>query len=420
MALNALFTGASGLAANSSALDVVGNNLANLNTTGFKTQRALFQDAVYQTLSGGSAAQQAGGGANPVQVGFGVQVSNVDSQFNQGTLNPTGRALDLGIQGRGFFTVSNGSQTLFTRSGAFSVDDAGFLVDPATGNRVQRFGTTGEITPTTPGFQAPGNNDIRIPFGASIPGLPTSFANLQQNLGSDINVGDIRSTSTQIYDTQGAQQILTLSFEKTAVNTYKMSGSITGGGQVVVPTTPITFDQSGNLAATAPASLDISITGLPSAANQTITVNLGTPGSSNGITQFGGETSFKVATQDGSGSGTLSTVSVDTSGIIQGTFSNGRVVPLAQLAIAGFNNESGLLREGNNYFASSSSSGNPLIGPALSGGLGSIQGGTLEGSNVDIATEFAKLIIAQRGFQVNAQTVTAANEVLQEIANIIR
>ena len=418
MALNALFTGASGLAANSAALDVVGNNLANLNTTGFKTQRALFLDAVYQTLSSGSAAQGAGGGANPVQVGFGVSVGAVDSEFTQGTLNPTGRALDLGIQGTGFFTVSNGSQTLFTRSGAFSVDDAGFLVDASSGNRVQRFGSTGEVgAPNSAGFQAAGDFDIRIPFGAGVPGLPTTSATMQGNLDSRDGVGSTRLAPIEFFDSQSTPHQLNVTFTKTAINTYEISVTSTGL-TATIPNTPIVFNDSGYLVS--PASIDVSLSGFASAADQTIRLNLGTPLSGNGVTQFGGAVSVDAVTQDGSGSGTLTEVSVDKSGIIQGTFSNGRTVALAQLAMARFNNESGLVREGNNYYASSAASGNALLGPANTGGIGSIQGGTLEGSNVDIATEFAKLIIAQRGFQVNSQVVSAANQVLQEVANIIR
>lgn len=417
MAINALYTGASGLAANSTALDVVGNNLANLNTVGFKTQRALFRDAVYQTLSSGSAASGSFGGTNPVQMGFGVSVGAVDSLFTQGTLNPTGNALDLGINGRGFFVVSNGTQTSYTRTGSFNVDDTGILVDSSTGFRVQRFGSIGESTATTSGFQTTGDLDIHIPFGVGLAGVPTTTAVLQGNIDSRTSVGGSFDRFFQVFDSQSTIRSMTLTFTKTAVNTYSLSASMTGA-TVTVPPTSIQFDQQGQLLS--PTTLDVTITGLPSASDQTITFDLGDSGTANGLSQFGDDSTVSVVSQNGIGSGTLNTVSVDLSGIIQGTFSNGRTVPIAQIAIAGFNNEAGLIRQGNNYYGVSPSSGNPILGPAGSGGLGLVQGGTLEGANVDIATEFAKLIIAQRGFQVSAQTVTAANEMLQTVSNILR
>ena len=415
MALNALFTGASGLQANSAALDVIGNNLANISTTGFKEQRVQFNDLVYQTLSAGSGPSGTTGGINPSQQGFGVGIGSIGSQLSQGNLTATGRSLDMGIQGQGFFVLSNGSQNVFSRAGAFDVDAAGFLIDPSTGFRVQRFGPAGEGTPTVPGFQVAGNLDIRVPFGAGVPGTPTANINLQGNLSASLAVGDTYSTAIQVFDTQSAARSLNLTFTKTATNTFSVTGTISGG-TATIPATPVTFDSAGLLVS--PATLTATLTGLPGP--QTVTINLGTPGQSTGLTQFGSPSAAAAVTQDGRGSGVLNTVSVDSSGILQGIFSNGRTLPLAQLAIANFNNPGGLLRQGNNFFGISAASGEPLTGPGGSGGRGTLQGGTLEGSNVDIAVEFSRLIIAQRGFQVNARTVTAANEVLQELANIIR
>src|SRR5581483_8376174 len=185
MALTALFTGATGLQTFSMALDVVGNNLANLNTTGYKTQRTSFRDLVYQTLNPGSAPSGGLGGANPAQVGFGVGVGSIDSLFRQGTITPTGRSLDAAIQGSGFFVLNNGTSQVFTRNGSFAVDAQGFLVDPNTGYRVQRTGTVGEGSATTPGFQVPGVTNIKVPFGAGAAGIPTSTVQFQGNLSAD-------------------------------------------------------------------------------------------------------------------------------------------------------------------------------------------------------------------------------------------
>jgi flagellar hook protein FlgE len=417
MALNALFVGSSGLSANSTALDVVGNNLANLNTTGYKTQRTLFKDVVYQTLNSGSGSTQQVGGTNPVQLGFGVNVGAIDSILGQGNLTPTGRNLDAGVQGTGFFVLSDGQQQLFSRAGAFSVDSNGFLIDPSSGARVQRSGVVGEPTPTLPGFQVPGNNDIRVPFGAGLPGLPTSSVNYQGNLSSALAVGQSTTTSIQVFDSQSTPRALTVTFTKTAANTFDIS-TLVSGGTATPQSTTITFDNGGLLVS--PATIDVDLTGIPGAANQTITLNLGTPGQTTGLTQFGGTSNATAVTQDGTGFGTLTDVSFDATGTLQGRFSNGRTVAIAQLAIAGFNNQSGLLRMGSNYFTASASSGEALIGTGGQGGLGTVLGGALEGANVDIAFEFSRLIIAQRGFQVNARTISVANDTLQELANIVR
>lgn len=418
MALTALFTGLTGLRANSMSLDVTGNNLANLNTTGYKGQLLGFKDLVYQTMSTGSAPTGGLGGKNPSQVGFGVGVGSVATVQQQGGVTPTGRSLDAAIQGNGFFTLSNGVTTVYSRAGAFGVDAGGFLVDPNTGFRVQRTGTLGEASATNPGFQTSGIGDIKVPFGASVAGVRSANVNMQGNLSTALAVGDQVTTAIQVYDSQSSPRELTVVFTKTAVNTFTASATI-AGGTATVPATNIVFNNDGTLQS--PATLAVSVTGIPGAISpQTITLKLGTPNAADGLTQFGGASTATAVTQDGTGAGALVDVSFDTDGVLQGLFSNGRNIPLAQLAIAGFNNESGLVRSGDNYFVSSPASGEALIGPGGGGGRGTIQGAALEGSNVEIAAEFARLIIAQRGFQVNARTITAANETLQELANIIR
>ena len=412
MALNALFVGATGLVANSAALDVVGNNLANLNTTGFKTQRMLFKDVIYQTLSAGAGATETIGGTNPLQFGFGVNIGSIDSILLQGSINQTGRGLDVAIQGAGFFVANDGTQNLFTRAGAFALDSNGFLVDPSTGYRVQRFGTVGEGT-----FQTAGNLNILVPLGTAIAGATTSSVNFQGNLSGALAVGGTVVTSIQVFDSQSTPRTLTTTFTKAATNTFSVSTAISGGTATPAAAT-VTFDSAGTLVS--PAALAVNVTGITGVADQTITLNLGTPGQTTGLTQFGGASSATAVTQDGTGSGTLTDVSFDNSGNVVGQFSNGRSVAIAQLALALFNNPGGLLRVGQNYFQASASSGGPVIGTAGQGGLGTLQGGALEGANVDIASEFTRLIIAQRGFQVNARTITAANDTLQELANIIR
>ena len=419
MGITALFTGSTGLQANSTALDVVGNNLANLNTVGYKSQRTLFQDAVYQSLGAGSPGTANSGGTNPTQVGFGVTVGQIGTQFQQGVVTPTGRSLDAAIQGAGYFVLNNGNQTQFTRAGAFDIDANGFLVDPSTGFLVQRNGLVGDPTPTEPGFQIPGDNRIKVPFGAGVQGIPTTTVNVQGNISSTLQVGQSRTAAMQVFDSLSSSQTLTVTFTKTAANTYDVTTSIPNG-TIVQSATSIQFDTSGVLLT--PETIDITVTGLPGTdpAGQTITLDFGTIGQAIGVTQFGGVSTVAAVTQDGLASGVLTSVAIDNNGNLQGQFSNGRTVALAQLAVAGFNNEGGLLRTGQNYFSTGPASGEAIIGVAREGGRGGIQGASLEGSNVDVAIEFSRLIIAQRGFQVNARTVTAANETLQELANIIR
>ncbi len=415
MALQALFVGSTGLQANSAALDVIGSNLANTNTTGYKSQRVQFNDLVYQTLNPGSGPSGNFGGVNPAQLGGGVEIGAIGSNLGQGGITTTGRPLDMAIAGQGFFVLSNGSQNVYSRAGAFDVDASGFLVDPATGFRVQRTGNLGESTPGVAGFQTVGNLDIRVPFGAGLPGVTTANVQYQGNLSAATPVGESVSTAIQVFDTQSTSHSLNLTFTKTAANTWDVSATVSGG-TVALGATQVTFDSNGLLVA--PASITATLGGLPGA--QAVNLNLGTPGQSTGITQFGSTSTAAAVTQDGTGSGVLNSVSVDATGALQGVFSNGRTVPLAQIAVANFNNPGGLLRSGDNYFVSSGSSGEAIVGSGGSGGRGTIQGAALEGSNVDIAIEFSRLIIAQRGFQVNARTVTAANEVLQELASIIR
>jgi len=423
MALNALFTASSALQAFSSDLDLIGNNLANLNTTGFKSQTIGFQDLLYQTLQSGSAQTTNTGSLNPEQIGFGVQLGATGSDFTEGTATATGNPLDASIQGSGFFVVANGTQVFYTRSGNFSIDSSGQLIDANTGDLVQRFGNVGEGGGGNPAFQIPGNTAITIPTGVTVPGTATNSVTLQGNISANQAVGGTTTASIQVFNNQGSTAALTLTFTETAANTYAVSGTVSGAGTSVTISggggaggNQVSFDPTTGLL-TSPSTLTATLNGTPG--NQAVTLNLGTPGASNGITQFGGASTISAVAQNGSGPGTLKSESIDQNGILEGVFSNGASIPIAQLAIANFANPAGLTRVGNNYFVTSSASGNPIVGPANSGGAGSIEGGTLEGSNVDISTEFTNLILAQNGFEVNARTVTVADQILQATAALI-
>lgn len=409
---SALFSGVAGLQVHQTMLDVVGNNLANANTTAYKTQRVDFQDLVYQTLAQST-------GTNPKQIGLGSMVGSIDANFATGPLQTTGRDLDLAIQGQGFFVVNNGVQDFYTRAGAFDLDADGFIIDASTGYRLQRFGAIGEGTATTPAFQTPGDPDIQIPFGTGLPGAPTSEVVLQGNLSTTLAVGDTYTSAIQVYDTQGTQRLLTLTYTKTGSNTFDLNATVSGGTVTGVPVTGISFNADGTLASPATATIGMSFApDLP--ATQNVALNFGTVGQADGVSQFGGDSTVAAVDQDGSAGGSLVNFAINQAGIIKGVFSNGRVLDIAQIGLAIFDNPGGLNRAGENLYTQSANSGEAFVEGALVGARGSMQPSALEGSNVDVASEFTKLIIAQRGFQINARAVTASNEVLQELSNIIR
>ena len=694
-------------------LSVVGNNLANSNTAGFKSQTLLFSNQFSQLIGGASQPTSVTGGKNPLQVGMGVQVAATDTNQTQGTFQSTGNPMDLAIQDNGYFVLQSGDQTVYTRAGAFNVDSNGTLVDPATGAKVQRVGTVGEGSPTQPAFQQVGNSDITIPRVMTIPGIATQnvffTGNLNANAvgpvaqvlstgqpfttggtpitsatslddldqtrvstlsptgyaaGDKINItgtrvdgtavnatytltgtpgldtmqglldtinnafmsgsptgatatidtagrivltanqagassasinistgvpntsgastqfstftqtaagksGDTATTVVQVYDAQGTAHNLTFTFTKTSANTWDVKaslpssdGTITGLGEdntvagvtfnldgslanisgnslaeTIISKNPMTsgglpattattlesldqhspsgvaygasdvinitgtdytgnavgpvavpafdaatgnpatvgdlinsintafkgavasLDGSGNIvmAATSTGQTNIQLKISDDAANsgvsktnfstfiqeqagtngddtisfninglaglgkpQTIKLNLGDPNSFSGISQTGSSNSIAVSKQDGYSQGTLKSTSIGSDGVIMGKFTNGQMIPIAQIALATFANPSGLQNAGNNYMVNTTASGLPIISSPLAGGAGSIQSGGLEGSNVDVGSEFTQLISAQRGYQVNAKAFSIANQLMQDAVDLLR
>lgn len=710
----ALFTSSSALDANQTMLSVVGNNLANSNTAGYKSQTLLFSNQFSQLIGGASQPTATTGGKNPLQVGMGVQVAATDVNMTQGTFQSTGNPMDLAIQGDGLFVLKNGDHTVFSRAGSFTVDSNGNMVDPATGAKVQRTGTVGEGTPTTPVFQVTGNSDIKIPKGLTIPGsatqnvyfkgnlnsnavgplaqvlasgvpltagglpatLSTSLDSLDQTqissgsptgyaagdtiiitgtrvdgtavnatytlsgtpssdtVGAMLDVinqaflsgtpatgatatldatgriiltanqpgpsqatltvssnsanlshttttfgtmaqtvagksGDSTSTVIQVFDVQGTPHNVTFTFSKVTANRWDVKASVdsseaaitslgldntvagiafnadgslqniagnslaetltsvtpmtVGGiaatgsttlesldshlptgvpygatdgilisgvdfnGNTIVPVTlpafdPVTgnpatvddllnkinaafggaaatLDSSGNIEFTAThtgqTALSISISDLPTNTGgstttfssfaetqagtngdnkisfmvnqlagfgipQSIVLNLGTPGKLDGLSQTGGLFSAAATNQDGYAQGTLESESISSNGIITGKFTNGQSASIAQIALATFTNPGGLQNAGNNYLVYTTASGLPVIQAPLAGSAGSIQSGGLEGSNVDVGTEFTQLISAQRGYQVNAKAFSIANQMMQDSVDLLR
>jgi flagellar hook protein FlgE len=695
--LSSLFASASALSASQTLLNVVGNNLANSNTVGFKSQHVEFSTQFTQTLQAASGPTTSSGGTNPVQIGNGVQVAATATDFAQGTFENTGNPFDLAIQGNGFFILNNGTGPMYSRAGTFGLDSSGNLVDPTTGYKVQRTGTVGEATPTSPAFQTSGVTDIRVPLGITIPGSATQNIRFSGNLNSGgsppvsevlssgqpltfgggaattdtllnsldqttipysagdkiqitgsrvdgtplsafyqltgtasdtvgslldtINAqflsptpgegatasldsgghivlqanqggpasltlslvnstavpnagaqftnftqtvagraGDTATTAIQVYDNQFAPHTVTFTFQKSAANvwdvkasmdpkegvltgfgfdntvaglTFNENGSfqgvastsanevlatqtpftvggapatadtpldsldqhlggaygasdsiqISGVDQNGTPVSPVTLPTAGATLGDLVAAINANFTGAvasldaagslqvrsnttgqsdlslklqDSATNsggqttfsklvevvrgtdgndtlafqianlsgfgttQTVKLSFGSPNDFGGLTQLGGGTSAAATSQDGYAQGTLQSASVGQDGTITGRFTNGRTETLAQLALATFTNPEGLRRSTNNYFGVTANSGTALVTTPQSGSAGSIQSGSLESSNVDVGAEFTRLVTAQRGYQVNAQAFSAANQMLQETANLLR
>lgn len=449
--LSSLFTGVSGLNAMDSSLSVIGNNIANLNTVGFKSSRSVFADLVSASL---------GEAAGAIQAGLGVALNGVQGNFSQGSLSTTGNALDLAIDGNGFFILHDtGGAASYSRAGQFHLDAQNRIVDPS-GFFVQGYqvNDSGLITASI--------GDVTLPT-TTAPPSPTSTVNIGANLNSQSTTGIFSladpagtsqfSTSLTVYDSVGSNHLLTTYFTKTAANTwtynvigntkevdtanYNSSNINASLGIVKLASGTLTFTTSGALdtesvvtsynsgtagGTTGSTVGQAQIDFVGATANQAITFNFGTSVTTDGgtgmdlTTQFGAASGLVQQTQNGFGAGALQTFSVGTNGLINGSFSNGQVRPLAQLAVARFPDPLGLVRTGNNTFAESGMSGQPLVGAPTTAGLGRVLTNTLELSNVDLGQSFIDMIAAQRGFEANSRMVTTSDEILQTLVNMKR
>jgi flagellar hook protein FlgE len=408
-------TALSALSAHSTAIDVVGNNLVNLNTPGFKTSVVSFHDLVTQSL---------GAGLGETQVGFGVGRPTTIRQFSQGAIQSSSGALDAAIQGDGFFIVQdNSGALLYTRGGNFQVDKAGNLLT-STGERIQ--GWT-EINPATGAVITSGAiSDITVPIGTlKAPNPSTSFS-FDMNLNAAATTGDNFSTAIEVYDSLGSSHVLTVAFTKTGTaNEWDYSITVPDADltSAFTPVTgTLTFDSTGKL--TSPASTDampeVNITGLANgASDMSLTWNLydsATPR----VTQYAQPSSVSANAQNGSPAAQLIRVGLADGGKILAQYSNGEQAVVGQVAMASIRNPESLIAVGNNNYQLSARSALPAIGLPGTGGRGSILGGAVEYSTVDIAKEFTNLIVLQRGYQANTRVVTAVDELSQETINLKR
>jgi flagellar hook protein FlgE len=412
-------TALSGLRASSDSLSVAGNNIANSNTTAFKSSDISFADVF--TSSTGVRLNGAGG---TVQVGNGVRVAATQTNFNQGALNDTGIATNAAIEGKGYFVVADAAGTIsYTRAGDFTLDRNGFLVTPG-GHRVQGYTAINGVI--TPGAAI---STLRVPLGETLAPVVTTQATLRMNLNASDPAGSVFHAPVQVYDSRGAVHTLDMVFTKQADGSWNMNATLDGnpaqtsvnGGAAGAAPVAFTLDTNGLL--TAPNTLSIvpDQTRLNGATLPSIALNLRQPiTNAPNITSFAAPSGVAATDQDGFAAGDLTGISFssDRNGVVFAVFTNGQRRPLGQMAIASFNDQNGLRRLGSNLYAETLSSGQPSIGTAGSGGRGEVVGSVLEQSNVDLASEFTKLIVAQRSFQANSRVINAISQTLQDLLQV--
>ncbi|HOZ47413.1 MAG TPA: flagellar hook protein FlgE [Candidatus Hydrogenedentes bacterium] len=411
----AIYTGVTGLLAHQRRLDVVANNIANVNTTGYRGSRVQFQDLFSQTLQGATAPEGDYGGSNGKQVGLGTAVGSIDVDHSQGSLITTGVASDLAVQGNGFFVLTDGALKYYTRDGSFQLNAVGVLIDPATGMRVQ--GYMADATGVIDGTLAP--TDIVIPIGANPIVEPTENVILIGNLSSDVAVGTTFERTVTVYDSLGTPRDIQLTFTKLATDGEWQWDAASSDSAIttVTGTGTVAFDANGGFLSASAASVSIAFDPtLPAVPTDPFQFAI----DFNALSQLSGDSDVTLSSQDGFELGMLESYSIGGNGVINGVFTNGLVRELGQIALASFNNVGGLARAGDNMFMQTASSGLANLGLPNSGGRGDVSGGVLEQSNVDLGTELSNMIVTQRGFQANARTITTADNMLQETVNLVR
>lgn len=461
--MRSMYSAVSGLRNHQTRMDVIGNNIANVNTVGYKKSRVVFKDALYQTLRGASLATDARGGTNPMSIGLGMAISSIDQIHTPAPATATSKATDMAIDGSGYFILSNGGQICYSRAGNFDFDTLGNLVNTSNGYRVQGWvadlnGNIDTIKPT---------QDIDISAFQTIAPKATENAAFAGNLDSTLGIPQIEDadidpsdgtqhpsgddsviTSKTVYDSLGNEMTLYYRFFKHEVESgpppltnwacdisldpgfENMEGYDEGtdfeaidlaaaetpsGGTRMLRAYNLQFDENGAIAVPENAFLQLSIDrSLEGAEDLVIDIDFSS------LTQYNTQSSAWMATQDGYAMGSLLSYSVGIDGTIQGVYDNGTIMNLARVALANFQNPSGLQQMGGNLFQQSSNSGDPSIGGPGGKGMGAILPSSLEMSNVDLSEEFTDMIVTQRGFQANSRIITTSDEMLQELVNLKR
>ena len=416
--MRALFAGVSGLRNHQTKMDVIGNNIANVNTTAFKSSRVTFKEAFVQLLQGASRPPGNTGGINPIQIGTGMNVASIDQLFTQGSLETTGQPLDLAIQGDALFVCSDGPRRVFTRAGNFQLDAQGHLISPSSGFIVQGINADALGNFST----AAAIGDVQLRLGDKAPAQATDSITLSGNLDANADIGDTHMMGITVYDSTGAPHNLQLTFTKTATGAWDWAPACSTATVTPAGSGTVTFSNTGSISSfTYPgAGSGVTLTPTGGGAPFTVAINPGTINGIDGLASFTNPSNAVISSQNGYQAGSLQSISVDPRGVITGYFTNGVSRSLAQISLAQFTNPSGLLRSGDNTYLESANSGGPVVGFAGGTITSSITPGALEGSNVDISAEFTNMIIAQRGFQANARVISTADDMLNELVNLRR
>lgn len=423
MAVGSFAAGLSGLNSNAAYLQVIGNNLANVNTVGFKASTVTFMDLVSQTTQGP--------GGNPMQLGLGVAAGSISPVFSQGSIENTQEATNAAIQGEGFFVVDGPNGQCYTRAGNFSFDNAGALVTP-DGYRVQGYTA---IDPATGGILATGPlADIVVSPSALRAPTPTTTVRAATNLNAAAPAGAAFTSAIEINDAVGGTHVLTFTYQKIDTDTWSYAvtapgGDVDGGTSGTPYPVPggsgtLTFGQDGRLSAVnGAAPADATIT-TPSWANgaqaNTLTWDLIGPNGEPALTSYASASATTSISQNGSTAGIVQNIAIAADGTIMATAQDGRALAIGKVALATFNDPKGLVKVGSNRFSESLASGIPNVGAAQTGGRGTLVGSALEQSNVDLAREFTQMILAQRGYQANSKSITVSDELMVETLNLKR
>jgi flagellar hook protein FlgE len=401
-------TALSGLESNNTALNTIANNLANMNTIGYKDQTDQFSTLFYQQLNGG-----VNGG---VQVGVGTQVAMTETDFSNGGPTSTGQSTDMALQGNGFFVIDDNGQQELTRAGDFVLSQSGALQTTSGASVMGYPASNGSVT------LGSGVQPIVIPLGQTLAAKQTGSMNIQANLDASAAVGPGTSVPAPVtlYDSLGGAHQATVTFTKTGTNTWDYNIALPAGeaASSTGTTGTLTFDGNGNLTSPTGTVGGIAFAGLSDgASNMSFSWNLS--GTASAITQTASASNVASATQDGYTSGSYQGFNVDGNGIVEASFSNGQKEVVGQVAVASVANQQGLQATNNTAYLATLASGSAVIGTAGNAGRGTIEGGALESSNVDVSTEFSALIVAQRAFEANSKSVTTFDQATQEAINMI-
>lgn len=435
--MRSLSSAVSGLQNQQTKMDIIGNNVANVNTIAFKANRVTFKEGFAQLVAAATRPDGTIGGSNPVQVGLGSAIASIDTLFTQGNLQTTGNNTDLAIQGNSFFEVKKGAESFYTRAGNFQTDASGKLVSGNNGYVVQgRMATNGKL-----GDQI---TDLSIPIGQNAPANATTTVQISGNLDASAKVfdkgtattldpldadqraanpGSYKDMSIAVYDSLGTKHELKMTMWKTDANKWdwKFDDSdmdISSAGLTEDGTHPITFNDDGSIDTSASGFAPPSVKFTPNSGGAEVSIKLDFGKGMTGLSQFAGSPSAVMRDQDGFANGTLQSFTIDASGTILGAFTNGTTQTLGQIALADFNNPEGLQRVGDNMYVTTGNSGSAVMGYAGEGSTSSIASGALEMSNVDLAQEFTDMIVAQRGFQANGRVITTSDQMLSELVQL--